>query len=69
MNIAAYLINRSPSIAPDFRVPEEVWIGTTPDYSHLRVFGCVAYAHTGQGKLEPRAQKCIFICYHDGGKG
>jgi hypothetical protein len=31
------------------------------DYSQLRVFGCTAYAHVDNGKLEPRAVKCIFL--------
>jgi hypothetical protein len=29
----------------------------------LRVFGCNAYAHVDNGKLEPRAFKCIFLGY------
>ena len=69
MNTAAYLINKSPSIALDFRVPEEVWTRVAPDYNHLRFFGCVAYAHINQGKLEPRAQKCMFIGYAERVKG
>ncbi|KAH9751241.1 Integrase catalytic domain-containing protein [Citrus sinensis] len=39
------------------------------DYSKLRIFGCVAYAHVKQGKLEPRALKCRFLGYPDGVKG
>jgi len=35
----------------------------------LRVFGCTAYAHVDNGKLEPRAVKCIFIGYQHGVKG
>ena len=53
----------------DFKVLEEVWIGVAPNYSHLRVFGCMAYAHTRQGKLDARAKKCIFISYPDRVKG
>ncbi|WVZ81331.1 hypothetical protein U9M48_028721 [Paspalum notatum var. saurae] len=35
-------------------------------YSELRVFGCTAYAHVDNGKLEPRAIKCIFLGYKSG---
>ena len=45
VNTASYLVNQSPSIAIDFKTPEEVWSGTPANYSHLRVFGCPAYFH------------------------
>jgi hypothetical protein len=35
----------------------------------LRVFGCTAYAHVDNGKLEPRAVKCVFLGYKSGVKG
>jgi hypothetical protein len=34
----------------------------------LRVFGCTAYAHVDNGKLEPRAVKCIYLGYDSGVK-
>ena len=66
---AAYLINRSPSTALNFKTPQEAWSGKTPDLSNLRIFGSPAYAHIKQGKLEPRAIKGIFIGYPEGVKG
>ncbi|KAH9722765.1 Integrase catalytic domain-containing protein [Citrus sinensis] len=39
------------------------------DYTQLRIFGCTAYAHIKQGKLEPRALKCAFPGYPSGTKG
>ena len=54
VNTAAYLINRSPSTTLGFKVPEEVWSGRKPDLTHLRIFGCVAYAHVSW-MLEPRS--------------
>ena len=69
VNTVAYLINRSPSIALGFKVPKEIWSGRKPDLKHLRVFGCVAYAHVSQGKLDARAKKCMFIGYPNGVKG
>ena len=61
VNIACYLLNRSPSIAIDFKTPEEVWSGTPTNYSHLRVFGCPAYFHVNDNKFELRTKKAIFF--------
>ncbi|KAK3002024.1 hypothetical protein RJ639_021170 [Escallonia herrerae] len=33
------------------------------------IFNCPAYAHVNDGKLEPRAKKCIFLGYANGVKG
>ena len=33
------------------------------------MFRCLAYAHVKQGKLEPRAKKCLFIGYPSSVKG
>jgi hypothetical protein len=68
-NAASYLINRSPNLAIDFKILEEVWIGKPANYSNLRIFGCPAYAHVKNGKLVPRAQKCTFMGYGSGVKG
>lgn len=35
----------------------------------LKVFGCVAYAHYKEGKLNHRAKKCLFLGYPSGTKG
>ena len=69
INMACYLVNRSPSTAIECKTPYEVWSGTRANYANLRVFGCPAYAHVNEGKLEPRAKKCIFLGYADGVKG
>nr|GEX19726.1 retrovirus-related Pol polyprotein from transposon TNT 1-94 [Tanacetum cinerariifolium] len=65
----AYLINRSPSIAIEKKTPMEMWSGHPSDYEMLRTFGCVAYSHVQQCKLEPRAVKCVFLEYPEGVKG
>ena len=62
------LINRCPSTATGFKIPEELWCKTPPNYEHLRIFGCVAFAHVNQGKLEPRAKRCMFLEYPEGVK-
>lgn len=69
VNTAVYLVNRCPSAALEFKTPEEIWTGVPPNYKNLRVFGCVAYAHIKQGKLEPRTRRCMFIGYPEGVKG
>ncbi|RVW14253.1 Retrovirus-related Pol polyprotein from transposon TNT 1-94 [Vitis vinifera] len=69
VNTAAYLVNRSPLTAIDFKTPQEVWFGKPSNYSGLKIFGCPAYAHVSDGKLEPRAMKCIFLVYATGVKG
>jgi hypothetical protein len=68
-NTACYLINRSPSISLNKKTPIEVWSGMPADYSQLKVFGCTAYAHVDNEKLEPRAVKCLFLGYGSGIKG
>nr|GEV81329.1 retrotransposon protein, putative, Ty1-copia subclass [Tanacetum cinerariifolium] len=66
---AAYLINRSSSRAIKKKTPMEMWSGHASDYGMLRIFSCVAYPHDKQGKLEPRAVKCVLLGYLDGVKG
>ncbi|GIL87679.1 hypothetical protein Vretifemale_15713, partial [Volvox reticuliferus] len=65
LSTACYLRNRSP-LAGKSKTPYESFTGDVPDVSHLRVFGCVAYAHVPKGqsdKLSPRARKGIFLGY------
>ena len=66
LTTACYLVNRSPSTAIECKTPIELLSVRVADYSKLRIFGCVAYAHVKQGKLEPR---CRFLGYPDGVKG
>jgi transposase InsO family protein len=67
-SIACHLINCSPSTAISKKTPIQVWSSSLFDYSELRVFGCTAYAHVDNGKLEPRTIKCIFGGYGSGVK-
>ncbi|KAK3000052.1 hypothetical protein RJ639_022601 [Escallonia herrerae] len=68
VNTTAYLVNRSPSTTIDCKTPEKVWFVKHANYENLRIFGCPAYAHVNDGKLEPRAKKRIFLGYANGGK-
>ena len=69
MSIACYLINYSLSVVIEKKTPQEVWPGSPATYSDLKIFGCPAYAHVNNGKLEPRSMKCIFLGYKSGVKG
>ena len=64
---AAYLRNRSATTALDDRMtPYEKWHGRKPNLEHLRVFGCVAYAHVpdcNRRKLDDKAEKLRFVGY------
>ncbi|GKE04317.1 retrotransposon protein, putative, ty1-copia subclass, partial [Tanacetum coccineum] len=51
------------------KTPMEIWSGHLSNYGMLRIFGCVAYPHNKQGKLEPRAVKCVLLGYPEGVKG
>lgn len=42
---------------------------TPPNYSGLKVFGCLALAHVKQDKLDARANSCVFLGYPPGVKG
>jgi len=45
---------------------EEKFTSKKPNVSHFIVFGCIAYMHVPnekRSKLDPKAEKCIFIKY------
>jgi len=59
-------MNQTPIAAVHGMTLEEKFIGKKLDVSHLRVFGCIAYVHVPDetiSKLDPKAEKCIFIGY------
>jgi hypothetical protein len=66
INTAAYLINRSPSVALEFELSEGKWSGKKVSLSHLKTFGCVAYVYVDsekRDKFDAKAKKYIFIGY------
>lgn len=61
---AVYILNVSPTKAVMNMTPFEAWRGKKPSVSHLRVFGCTAYALVDlRSKLDDKSMKCVFIGY------
>jgi hypothetical protein len=72
VDMACYIINRSPRVTLDGKVAEEVWTGQEVDYSFMIIFGCSAYVHiSGEDKLKlnPKSMKCIFLGFKKWAKG
>ena len=42
---AVYIMNWCPTKSVKNKVPQEAWTGMNHNVSHLKVFGCVSYAH------------------------
>ncbi|XP_074363225.1 uncharacterized protein LOC141703653 [Apium graveolens] len=63
---ACYLINRTPTPVLKGLTPYEVLFHKKPDYSNLRVFGCLCYATVvpqSADKFAPRCVKGVFLGY------
>ena len=63
VNMAVYLINRSPRISLEGKVAEEIWTGVDFDLLNLKIFGCPAYVlipSDERSKLDSKSKKCIF---------
>ncbi|KAI9199191.1 hypothetical protein LWI28_029090 [Acer negundo] len=66
----ALQVNRLPASALDGKTPKEVWSGQPiSDYDRLYIFGCPAYFHVTESKLDPRAKKAMFVSFSEGVKG
>eukprot|EP01018_Ginkgo_biloba_P013621 Gb_08388 [translate_table: standard] len=68
VNTAVYLLNKSPTKAVYGITPKEAWTRAKPNIDHLRIFGCVAYAHVPdekKSKLEDKSVKCVHIGYSE----
>ena len=47
---------------------QEAWTGMNHSVSHLKFFGCIAYAYVTdelRKKLDKKGQKCIFVRYSE----
>lgn len=63
VNHSVYTLNRTLTKQRQV-TPFEIWHGTKPDISHLRIFGSVAYALIPDGerrKMEPKAIKGLYV--------
>eukprot|EP00253_Pinus_taeda_P035659 PITA_35659 len=71
VHCVVYILNRCPTKAVMNRVPEEAWSGRKQGVTHMKVFGCVAYADILdqiRKKLDNKGEKCIFIGYSEESK-
>lgn len=68
---STHLLNRSPTKSVQNMTPQEAWSGRKPSVAHLRIFGCIAYAHIPdekRKKLDDKGEKCIFLGVNDHSK-
>ena len=63
LETTTFTLNRAPFKSVEMTL-YEVWFGKKPKLSFLKVWGCDSYVKRLQPKkLEPKADKCIFIGY------
>ena len=63
LETATFTLNRAPSKSVE-TTSYELWFGNKPKLSFLKVWGCDVYVKKLQpDKLEPKAEKCVFIGY------
>lgn len=72
VSIAAYITNRSPTKALDYKTPYELWIGKRPNLNNMKIFGCHAMVHVpkeSRRKWDSKATKMILVGYCEYTKG
>ena len=72
MSTIVYVVNRTPTTGIHMITPYEKLYKQRLDLSHLKVFGSIAYVHIPvekRRKLDPKAEKCVFIGYAQDRKG
>ncbi|KAL8087732.1 hypothetical protein AgCh_037766 [Apium graveolens] len=66
---AVYLLNRCPTKSVRNKTPNEAWSGSKPSVGHLRIFGCIAYAHIPdqkRKKLDDKGEKKVAGLFFNG---
>ena len=72
VSTTVYIMNKTPTAAVHDMTPEEKFTGRKLDVGHFKVFGCIAYVHVPYElctKLDPKAEKCVFVGYSLDQKG
>ena len=70
LTYASHLIKRFSLSAIGGKIPMEVWSEkAAQDYDMLTIFGCPAYYHIKEDKLDPQAKKTVFLSLKKGVKG
>ena len=70
VSYASHLVNRLSSAVIGGKTHMEMWSEKhAQNYDSIRVFGCLAYYHVKDGKLDPHARKAIFVGFKGGVKG
>lgn len=72
LHTSTYLHTRKPCKPRSLSTPYSLLYRAKPDYTSLRVFGCLCYPNTAAttpNKLCPRSVACIFIGYSQDHRG
>lgn len=72
VSTAAYIINRSPTRALEYKTPYEIWSGKKPNIENMKIFGCDAMVHVPKEKRkkwDSKAIKMLFVGYCEYTKG
>uniref|UniRef100_A0A151UEN4 Retrovirus-related Pol polyprotein from transposon TNT 1-94 n=1 Tax=Cajanus cajan TaxID=3821 RepID=A0A151UEN4_CAJCA len=65
--ITIYILNRCPTKSIHDKTLEEAWSGRRPLIKHLKIFGCIAYAHVPdqlRKKSDDKGERYVFIGYN-----
>lgn len=71
VNAAVHVLNRTGTSTVQDTSPFELWFGKRPKIDHFRVFGSSVFVHIPKErrrKLDPKANKCIFVGYDNHAK-
>jgi hypothetical protein len=64
VHTAVYTLNRCPTRVVLDLTLKEAWSRYKPNVAHMRIFGCIAYAHVPKEKrkkLDDKSIKCILL--------